>query len=260
MLGNASQFSHSLLPVKQLLHWAGVLLILHFRLSSLKRLLNLFVPAIEKSLELVNHLGVDGSRVVDRLDLGVPGSVVLLQLDVVSKTLESVLEFLGELVEHLVELLSLLVITGAPLNGVEVVDQGLVDLVDDGVQRCNGVLRDFSVENLVVVSSLSIDWLVGVNACSKEVNSLSKKLFSGSVSDEEILTSALVNDISRLRDLVVSLVVNKNSVWTSSLKEGVKDWCMLWISKNFLCVKFTNLEYICDDSAQISELRYHRHI
>jgi len=223
-------------------------------------LLNLFVPAIEKSLKLVNHLGVDGSGVVDRLDFGVPGSVVLLQLDVVSQTLESVLEFLSEPVEHLVKLLLLFVITRSPLDSLKVVDQGLVDLVDDGVQRCNGVLRDFSIENLVVVGSLSTDWLVGVNACSKEVNSLSKKLFSGSIGDEEILTSALVNNISRIGDLMVSLVVNENSVWTSSLKEGVKDWCMLWVSKNFLCIKFTNLEYICDNSAQILEPRYHSHI
>jgi hypothetical protein len=223
-------------------------------------LLDLFVPAVKEFLKLVNHLGVDGSRVVDSLDFGVPSSVVLIQLDVVSKTLESVFEFLGELVEHLVELLLLLVITGAPLDLLEVVDQGLVDLVDDGVQRCNGVLRDLSIENLVVVSSLSADWLVGVNASSKEVDSLSKKLFSGSIGDEEILTSALVNNISRIRDLVVSLVVNEYSVWTSSLKEGVKDWCMLWVSENFLCIKFTNLEYICDDSAQILEPRYHSHI
>lgn len=260
LFGDASQLSHSLLPVKQLLHWTGVLLVLHLRLGSLEGLLDLFVPAVKEFLKLVNHLGVDGSRVVDSLDFGVPSSVVLIQLDVVSKTLESVFEFLGELVEHLVELLLLLVITGAPLDLLEVVDQGLVDLVDDGVQRCNGVLRDLSIENLVVVSSLSADWLVGVNASSKEVDSLSKKLFSGSIGDEEILTSALVNNISRIRDLVVSLVVNEYSVWTSSLKEGVKDWCMLWVSENFLCIKFTNLEYICDDSAQILEPRYHSHI
>ena len=75
------------------------------------------------------------------------------------------------------ELLFLLGFTGTPVVGVELVDQGLVDIVDDGVQGEDGVLTDLAEKNFVVVGCGSGDGSAWRHGASHEVDTLPLDLF-----------------------------------------------------------------------------------
>ena len=80
-----------------------------------------------------------------------------LESDVALERLEGLNELLGELVEGLHELLLLIFFTVTPVTDFELVDQGLVDVVDDGVQGSDRVFRDFTKQNLLVILTSGAD-------------------------------------------------------------------------------------------------------
>ena len=67
LLGDTGELSHSLLPVEELLSWAGVSLVSADSVCSLEGLRDLFSPFVEDALECNDHVGVDGPCVVDVL-------------------------------------------------------------------------------------------------------------------------------------------------------------------------------------------------
>ena len=87
------------------------------------------------------------------------------------------MNFLGESVKGLHELLLLLGFASTPVVRVEFVDQGLVDVVDDRVQSEDGVFADFTKEHLVVVGGRSGDGSAWWHSATHEVNTLAFDLF-----------------------------------------------------------------------------------
>lgn len=151
LLLDTGELSHSLFPVIELVFWAGISLVFLHLLSTFKSEGDLLAPLFEDSLKVVEHILVDCLGGVNVLGLVLPLLVVSLQLDVVSETLESLLELIGELIEDRLKLLLLLSLTDTPLLDVKPFNEWLVDLVDDGVQRCNGVLRNLSKQHFIVI-------------------------------------------------------------------------------------------------------------
>ena len=75
------------------------------------------------------------------------------------------------------ELLLLFGFTCAPVVVVELVDEGFVDVVHDGVEGVHGVLVNLAEQNLIVVGSTRGDRFSSRDSASQEVNTLAFKLF-----------------------------------------------------------------------------------
>ena len=90
------------------------------------------------------------------------------------------------------------------------VDEGLVDLVDDSIQRGHCVFRDLTEKNIVVVLTIGVHCFT-LWCSSKEVYSLSSKLDFLTIGDMELFLSSDVQEFTRFGDLVACLVVNKDS-------------------------------------------------
>ena len=141
LLRDTGKLSHSLLPVVELVLWTIILSVLLLSISSLESIGDLLRPLIEDLLEFGNHLVVDLPVVaVNILGFGLPLAVVLLKIDVVLKRLQGLSEFVGELVKDGGELLLVLFVALSPLIILNSINERLVDLVDDSIERGNGVL------------------------------------------------------------------------------------------------------------------------
>jgi hypothetical protein len=102
------------------------------------------------------------------------------------------------------------------------INHWLVDIVDNGVERGNCVLRNLTEQDIIVVGALLVDSLV-VGRVSKEVNTFALELDFFTIGDLEFLVATGVDDLARLGDLVGGLIVNENARWTFSLEEGVEE-------------------------------------
>ena len=170
LLGDTGQFSHSLLPVVELVLWTIFLSVLLLSISSFEGFRDLFRPLIEDFLEVSDHLVVERSVVaVDILGFSLPSAVVLLKVDVVLKGLQGLSELVGELIKDGRELLLVLFVTETPL--IMSINERLVNLVDDSIERSDGMLRNLTKQDIVVIGTLWVDGLV-VDGVSKEVNTL----------------------------------------------------------------------------------------
>ena len=91
LLRDASELSHALAPVLDLVAGARLLVLLALRLGLFKGGLDLLRPVVEDTLEVVQHLGVQILGVLDVLDLVVVLAVVLLQNNVALDALQGFL-------------------------------------------------------------------------------------------------------------------------------------------------------------------------
>ena len=132
--------------------------------------------------------------------------------------------FFGKAIKGLHELLLLLWFTAAPVGTVELVDEWLIDIVDDGVEGEDGVLVDLSEQYLGIVGTVSGDWLARGRA-SHKVDTFSLKLKLLAICDEEILAgTSLLYTFTLVVDLVGLLVVDEDVRTSGSLKPSLKDW------------------------------------
>lgn len=127
-------------PVLDLNAGSSLLVLLAFGLGLFESGFDFLGPVIEDALKVIEHLGVEVLRVLDVLDLVVVLAIILLQHDVALDTLQGVLQFEGELIEHLCELLLLLLFAYTPVGRLKAVNEWLEDVVDDDVQRGDCVL------------------------------------------------------------------------------------------------------------------------
>jgi len=91
LLRDASELSHALAPVLDLVAGAGFLVVLALGLGLLDGSLDLLRPVVEDALEVVQHLRVQVLRVLDVLYLVVVLAIVLLQDNVALDALQGFL-------------------------------------------------------------------------------------------------------------------------------------------------------------------------
>jgi len=84
---------------------------------------------------------------------------------------QCLLHVFRKLVKGLDVLFLLVLLANSPVSRFEFFNEGLVDVVDDGVESGDGLVTDLSEEHLVVVLSLTVDSLAGRGA-SHEVDTL----------------------------------------------------------------------------------------
>jgi len=193
LLGDTGKLSHSLLPVVELVLGTIILAVFLLSISALESFRDLLRPLIEDLLELIDHLIVESSVVVDILGLLLPLAVVLLKVDVVLKGLQGLSEFVSELVEHSGELLLVLIVTETPL--IMSINQWFVDLIDNGVEGSNGMLRDLTEQDIVVIGTLLVDRSI-VGSVSKEVNTFALELNLLTISDMELLVASSLYNLT----------------------------------------------------------------
>ena len=179
---------------------------------------------------------------MDVLGLTLPFAIVLLKIDVVLKGLQGLSKFVGELVKDGRELLLVLIVTETPL--IMSINEWFVDLVDNGVERSDGVFRDLTEQDIIVVGSLLVDGSV-INGVSDEVNTFALELDFLTVGDLELLVASNVDDFTRLSNLVRSLIVNENSRGTLSLEECFEE-CLRGAFEDFHCVVLSESKCICN--------------
>ena len=155
LLGHLSQLSHALLPVVELLHRAFVLVVAALGIGLVDEGLDLFLPAGEDR-GVVDDQAELWPALADALALSIAQWV---EDDVALEGLLGLHEFLGELVEGLLELLLLVILAHLPVLRVHPVEHGLVDVVDQSLEHGDGVLGDFAEEDRLVVGDLLVDFL-----------------------------------------------------------------------------------------------------
>lgn len=163
--------------------------------------------------------------------------VVWFQGDVALQRLESLFQLAGEAVEHRGELFLLLVRALTPVGILEFVNHGLVHLIDYDVQGGYRFFRHLSEKDLAVVGAVGVHGLARLGG-SQEVHSLAFELDLLSVGDEELLVASDVLDFSRLRDLVGSLVVDKQPWGSNAVLEVFSDLLEVRVSEDLLAVVF----------------------
>lgn len=171
MLRDTSELSHALAPILNLVARTSLLVLLAFGLGFIEGGLNLLLPIVKEALEVVDHLGINVLGVLNVLDLVVVLAVVLLKQDVALDAFQGVLELQGKLLEHLGELLLLFIFAYTPVGRLKAVNEWLEDVVDDDVQRGDGVLGDLTEEHVVIITRVGINWLAW-GACADEVQTL----------------------------------------------------------------------------------------
>ena len=173
LLGDLGELSHALLPVVELLDGAVVLVVAALSVGILDVRVDLLLPLGEGLLESLDEGDIGGAATVAK------GRLLLVvergEDDVGLEGLLGLHELLGELVEGVGELLLLLRFARLPLHRVHIVDEGLVDVVDEGLQHANGVFRDLTEEDVLITGRLLADRSV-VLGVAKEVDSLSAEL------------------------------------------------------------------------------------
>lgn len=160
---------------------------------------------------------------------------VRVELDVALNGAEGLTELVGELVEHLAELLLLLVLADAPLGLGEVLHERLEDRVNRRVECGDGLLRHFTEEHLVIVGDFLVDWLVGVGA--DKVDALAAELVVRAIGDDELLLAGDVADLAGLGiDAVRLLVVNEDVAAAIGREEFFEKPLSLLGVKGLLCI------------------------
>jgi hypothetical protein len=159
LLGDTCELSHSDLPVVKLLLRSIILAdLVLLVVSSLEGIEDLGAPVVEDLLEVVHHVTRDFHVAVSLCNVLcniLELRVVLLKLDGVVVALQSFSKLDSELVEDSGELLLLVTWAFVPVTLAKVLDERLVDLVDDRVERCNGMLRDLTENDVTVGGSLT---------------------------------------------------------------------------------------------------------
>lgn len=229
-------------------------------ISLVKGIENLLTPLVEDSLELSEHLWWEFSSVTI-LSLIFPLSVIRFESDVVNQGLQGLSKLAGELVENLRELSFLIVWALIPILNLKIVNEWLVDLVDHRVEGGDSMLRDLSEQDVVVISSSFRN--VFLTIClggTNKVKTFALKLDFLTVRHNEffVLTNG-VDNFSRLRDLVWSLVVNENSCGSDTFLEVIEDLSKLGVSKNFESIELTDFECISYDRGHPFGPRCHCH-
>jgi hypothetical protein len=96
-------------------------------------------------------------------------------------------------------------------------------LVDHSVKGCDGVLRDFSENDVTIGGSLADVFLwnsVGIG-CSNKVDTLANKLVFLTVRDDEFFwASVLFDDLALFTSLVWGLVEDEDSRWSFTLLDA----------------------------------------
>jgi hypothetical protein len=186
-----------------------------FIVSSFKCFLNLIAPFIKDSFKLRNHLLI--WRPVGALvfDLIIPLSVVLFKSDVRLETFQCFSQLISKLVEDRYEFFFLLIFALTPVSNIKSIDERFVNLVDDGVQRCNRMLRYLTKQYFIVILAVRVYWFT-LWKCPEEIHSLSFKFNFFTVSYKKFLVTALFYNFSRVSDLVWDLIVYKNSACSIS--------------------------------------------
>ena len=172
LFGNLGQLSHPLLPVFKLLAGASFFVFLLLGVGFFKSLLDFFGPLVEDFFEVGEHGGVGllpevkhamgGGRVIG--GVGLKDNVGL-------ERSQCLLHVFRKLVKGLDVLFLLVLLANSPVSRFEFFNEGLVDVVYDGVESSDGLVTDLSKEHLVVVLSLAVDCLAGRGA-SHEVDTL----------------------------------------------------------------------------------------
>ena len=112
------------------------------------------LPLAEDVGVVEDQVDVLGAAVANALALLL---VELLEDDVRLEGLLGLHELLGELVEGLNELLLLVRLAHLPVLLRLVVEHGLVDVVDQGLEHSHRVLGDLTEEHLLVIGLLLVD-------------------------------------------------------------------------------------------------------
>jgi hypothetical protein len=124
-------------------------------------------------------------------------------------------------------------------------DHGLVDLIDDGVQGVDCRLRDLTKQDLVVVRGLGINCLV--HRSPNKVDSFAFKLDFFTISNEKFGTSAdLILNLSRLVDLVSSLIIDEDSGGSHTSEEVIEGAFVFALEDFFRNAQFIDFECICN--------------
>jgi hypothetical protein len=156
------------------------------------------------------------------------------------------LNFLGKFVEGVEELVLLVALAHAPISRVEFVNEGLVDVVDHGVQSDDSVLTDFTEKNFRVILALVVDTLAGAGATHK-VNTLAAQFFFFAISDVELGLVGTLNvfNLASLINSVRHLVVDEEMSGASALHPRVEERFVL-VSKNSNRFRFMTAKCIVD--------------
>lgn len=247
-------------PVLDLIARAGLFVLLALAFGLLKGGLDLLGPLVEDALKVLDHLLVDVLGILDVLRLVVPLAVVLIEDDVGLDALQGILELIGELVEDLSELFLLFFFAYTPVDWLEAVDQGLENVVDNHVEGGDGVLGDLTEQDLVVILGVNVHGLARWGR-PVEVDTLALKSLLFTICDIELLTAWVVNDFTRLCDLVSGLIVHEDPSGASALKECVEDRLELHVTEEFLSFVFAlEAEYIGDARAHPFGSSRHSHL
>jgi len=153
----------------------GVFVVVLLGVSSIEGCLNGGTPLVEDHLEVVDHILVGSLVGVNVLGFVLPVRVEGSEIDVVRQRLQSLSQLTREAVEDRGELSLLLIVTLAPLDAGESLHDGFVNLVNNGVERCDRVLRHLTKKDLVVVGSTGVHSLAWSNS-SDEVDTLALEL------------------------------------------------------------------------------------
>jgi hypothetical protein len=109
LLSDTGEFSHLLFPEVDLILGSSILVISGTSLRLVESVLDVGGPSLKEALEVLDHLvdlgSLGRSALKKHLDLRIIFLWVSLQLDVVVDGMQGFSEFLGELLEDLVELL-----------------------------------------------------------------------------------------------------------------------------------------------------------
>jgi hypothetical protein len=159
LLRDTSELSHLLLPVVKFLPWVGILVVLLLFLSSVECVSNLFTPLVEKFFKIGDHIIAWSLRTMNIFGLVFPFSIKVIKLDVLGETFERFFELIGKFVEVRGKLLLLVLFALAPIVIAKLVNKWFENLVDDGVQRVNGVFTDLTKKDLIVTGIGLVDLL-----------------------------------------------------------------------------------------------------
>lgn len=204
-----------MLPVIKFIFWSAFFALFLLIVSSFKCFLNLITPFIKDSFELRNHLLIWRPCSALVFDFIVPLSVVLFKSNVRLETFQCFSQLISKLVEDRYEFFFLFILALTPVRNIKSIDERFVNLVDDGVQRCNRMLRYLTKQYFIVVLAVRV-YRFTLGKCPKEIHSLSFKLNFFTVSYKKFLVTALFNNLSRVSDLVWNLIVYKNSACSIS--------------------------------------------
>lgn len=141
---------------------------------------------------------------------------------------ERLLHVFSKLVKGLDVLFLLVLLTYSPVSWFELLNEGLVDVVDDGVESSDCLVTDLSEEHLVVVLSRTVDRLARRGA-SHEVDTLATEFILFTVREHELwfVVPFHVLNLTVFVDDARYLVVHEQMCWATALHPRVEDGLVL---------------------------------